>query len=72
MNLIQNWRRKFPRLWSVRLSLIAALLSAIEVALNLYLTGKPPLIVIGAGLFSLCAAIARVVSQPRLNDEHHQ
>lgn len=72
MNLIQNWRRKFPRLWSVRLSLIAALLSAVEVALNLWLTGKPPLIVVGAGLFSLCAAIARVVSQPRLNDEQHQ
>ncbi|WP_128827878.1 hypothetical protein [Achromobacter mucicolens] len=69
MNLIQNWRQKWPRLWSVRLALVAALLSAVEVAMNVWLTGKPPLIVIGAGLFSLCAAIARVVSQPRLNDE---
>lgn len=69
MMLIQNWRRKFHRLWSVRLTLIAALLSAIEVAINWWLSGKPPLIVIGAGLFSLCAAIARVISQPRLNDE---
>ncbi|MFY3148526.1 hypothetical protein ACOTF6_09620 [Achromobacter xylosoxidans] len=69
MTFIQNWRRKFPRLWSVRLAMIAAMLSAIEVAMNLWLTGKPPLIVIGAGLFSLCAAIARVISQPRLNDE---
>ncbi|CUI64808.1 Uncharacterised protein [Achromobacter xylosoxidans] len=34
MMLIQNWRRKFPRLWSVRLVLIAAVLSAIEVAIN--------------------------------------
>lgn len=69
MNLIQNWQQKWPRLWSVRLALIAALLSAVEVAMNVWLTGKPPLIVIGAGLFSLCAAIARVVSQPRLNNE---
>lgn len=69
MNLIQNWRRKFHRLWSVRLALIAAVLSAIEVAINWWLSGKPPLIVIGAGLFSLCAALARVISQPRLNDE---
>lgn len=69
MNLIQDWRRKFPRLWSVRLSLLAALLSAFEVGMNLWLTGRPPLIVIGAGLFSLCAAIARVISQPRLNNE---
>lgn len=69
MNLIANWRRKFHRLWSVRLALIAAVLSAIEVAINWWLSGKPPLIVIGAGLFSLCAAIARVISQPRLNDE---
>lgn len=69
MNLIQGWRRKFPRLWSVRLSLLAALLSAVEVGMNLWLTGRPPLIVIGAGLFSLCAAIARVISQPRLTNE---
>ncbi|WP_454676679.1 DUF7940 domain-containing protein [Achromobacter marplatensis] len=69
MNLIRDWRRKFPRLWSVRLALLAALLSAVEVCMNLWLTGKPPLIVIGAGLFSLCAAIARVISQPRLNNE---
>lgn len=69
MNLIDDWRRKFHRLWSVRLALIAAVLSAIEVAINWWLSGKPPLIVIGAGLFSLCAAIARVISQPRLNDE---
>jgi len=69
VNLIQNWRQKWPRLWSVRLALVAALLSAVEVAMNVWLTGKPPLIVISAGLFSLCAAIARVVSQPRLNDE---
>lgn len=69
MNLIQDWRRKFPRLWSVRLSLLAALLSAFEVGMNLWLTGRPPLIVIGAGLFSLCAAIARVISQPRLTNE---
>ncbi|MGV8294662.1 DUF7940 domain-containing protein, partial [Pseudomonas aeruginosa] len=34
MNLIQNWRRKFPRLWSVRLALVAAMLSAVEVAMN--------------------------------------
>ncbi|CAB3664137.1 hypothetical protein LMG26696_03530 [Achromobacter pulmonis] len=69
MNLIDDWRRKFHRLWSVRLALIAAVLSAIEVAINWWLSGKPPLIVIGAGLFSLCAAVARVISQPRLNDE---
>lgn len=69
MNLIQDWRRKFPRLWSVRLALLASLLSAVEVGMNLWLTGRPPLIVIGAGLFSLCAAISRVISQPRLTNE---
>lgn len=64
MRLIDDWKRKFPRLWSVRLSLLAAVLSAIEVGVNLYLTGTAQLIVIGACLVSFSAAIARVVAQP--------
>lgn len=69
MQLINDWKRKFPKLWSVRLSLLAALMSSIEVALNVYLTGKAPVIVLAAGLISLGAAASRVVAQADLSDE---
>uniref|UniRef100_A0AAU6W2M7 Holin n=1 Tax=Pseudomonas phage Touem01 TaxID=3138548 RepID=A0AAU6W2M7_9VIRU len=64
MTFIDDWKRQFPKLWSVRFSLLAALLSGIEVGMQEYFTGKTPLIAAGAGLFSLGAALARVISQP--------
>lgn len=69
MQLINDWKRKFPKLWSVRLSLLAALMSSIEVALNVYLTGRAPVIVLAAGLISLGAAASRVIAQADLSDE---
>jgi len=67
--MIEDWKKQFPRLWSVRLALLAALLSAVEVAMNVWLTGKPPLIVLGACVVSLSAAIARVIAQPKVRNE---
>lgn len=64
MRMIEDWRRVAPKLWSVRLSLLAALLSAVETGLNLHLTGTAPLVVVGSMCVSLVAAIARVVAQP--------
>lgn len=69
MQLIRDWKRKFPKLWSVRLSLLAALMSSVEVALNVWLTGKAPVIVIAAGLISMGAAASRVVAQAEMDDE---
>lgn len=69
MKLITDWKRKFPKLWSVRLSLLAALCSAAEVSFNVALTGKAPVIVVVAGLVSLAAAIARVVAQAGFGDD---
>lgn len=69
MQLINDWKRKFPKLWSVRLSLLAALMSSMEVALNVYLTGKAPIIVVVAGVISLGAAAARVVAQSEVKDD---
>lgn len=70
MKLIDGWRRKWPQLWSVRLALLAAILSAVEVAFSLVLDGRAPWIVLGAFALSLAAAIARAVAQPGLrNDE---
>lgn len=64
MKFIDDWKKQFPKLWSVRLTLLAAAASAIETGVHLYATGTAPLLVVGAGLASLGAAIARVVAQP--------
>lgn len=69
MTFIDDWKRQFPKLWSVRLALLAAVLSALEVGFNVYATGQPPLIALSAMLVSLGSAIARVVAQPALTGE---
>lgn len=71
MIFIADARRIWHRLWSVRLMLLAAVLSAAEFALQL----APDVIAaaIGRGRFaavafviSVGAAVARIVAQPRL------
>lgn len=71
MQLIDDARKTWHRLWSVRLALLSALLSAAEFALPLVPDSVAD--VIGRGRFaaaafaiSVGAAVARVVSQPRL------
>lgn len=68
MEFIDDWKKTFPKLWSVRLALLSALASAIETGMQLYFTGQPPMIVIAAGLTSIGAAIARIVTQPALQN----
>lgn len=68
MPLIKDWKRKFPRLWSVRLALLAGVLSGIEAGFNLYATGSTPIIALGAMVVSLSAAVARIVAQPKLGE----
>lgn len=72
MQLIEDWKRQFPKLWSVRLALLAAVLSGLEVGVTFYLTGKPPMIAAGAMLVSIAAAVSRVVAQPSLAVPHDQ
>ena len=64
MNFIEDARKQFPKLWSVRFALLAAVASAIEAGMNLYATGTAPILVVATGMASLGAAIARVVAQP--------
>jgi len=64
MKFIDDARAQFPKLWSVRFSLLAAFASAIEAGMHLYAGGIAPILVVAAGLTSLGAAIARVVAQP--------
>lgn len=69
MKFIDDWKKQFPKLWSVRFALLAAVASAIETGMHLYATGTAPLLVIAAGMASLGAAIARVVAQPALGQQ---
>ena len=64
MKFIEDASKQFPRLWSVRFALLAAVASAIEAGMNLYASGTAPILVVAAGLTSLGAALARVVAQP--------
>ena len=72
MEFIDDWKKQFPKLWSVRFSFLAALASAAEVSFNMYSTGTAPKLVIAAGLGSLCAAFARIVSQPSVTGNGDQ
>lgn len=69
MEFIEDWKKQFPKLWSVRFALVAALASAVETGMNLYATGTAPLLVVAAGLTSIGAAIARIVAQPALTQD---
>lgn len=64
MKLIDDAKKQFPKLWSVRLSLLASLIGALEVGYQTHLTGQPPLVALSMTLASLAAAVARVVAQP--------
>ena len=66
MNFIEDASAQFPKLWSVRFALLAAVASAIEAGMHLYASGTAPILVVAAGLTSLGGALARVVAQPSL------
>lgn len=65
MKLIDDAGKLWHRLWSVRLSLLAAFGSAIEAAWMVYTTGQPPIIAIITLVISLGAAFSRMVAQPK-------
>lgn len=66
MKLIDDWRWVLRRAWSMRLAVLAACLSASEVAIQIlapaFPTGRFAAL---AGLVSLAAAVARLIQQGR-------
>lgn len=71
MKLASNWRDVLRYAWSVRLMLIAALLSGLEVAMP-YLDGyvdiPPRLFALLSGLTVAVAFLARIVAQKGVNN----
>ena len=66
MQLIDDAGKVWHRLWSVRLSLLAAVASAADAGWQAYITGQPRLVSIITFGISLGAAVSRVVAQPKL------
>lgn len=73
MNLVSNWRRVIKRAWSIRLMILAGLLSGIEVILSLpdiaeRLDWPQGLFAAASGLTTMAAFIARLIAQGNVNE----
>ena len=68
MELLPDWKRIARRAWSIRLSIIAAMLSGAEVVLPLFIDVLPRNLFASLSFVAgVGAAVARVVSQPGMN-----
>jgi hypothetical protein len=70
MELLPDWKKIARRAWSFRLTIIAALLSGAEVVLPLFIDVLPRNLFASLSFVAVVgAALARVVSQPRMHQE---
>ena len=68
--IVCNWRSVLGKAWSVRLMLLAALLTGTEAVLPFFTPREPSIWFAVATFATVCAAlVARVVAQPRMHDE---
>jgi polyferredoxin len=69
MRLVWNWREILRRAWSIRLMLLAALLSGFEVALPFFMDSMPRGIFAGLSFLVVASAfVARLVAQKGLSE----
>ena len=72
MKLVSNWRHVLRKAWSVRLMLLAGLLSGLEAALSLagnILPIEPGAFALLSGLTVAAAFVTRILAQKELHDE---
>lgn len=70
MKFIADWKHKAMKLWSIRLGLVAALLSGVEVILPLFVDAIPRgAFAIASFVTTAAAMVARLVSQPALHKD---
>lgn len=68
MQLIDDWKKKAPKLWSIRLGLLAGLLSGAEVVLPLFADLAPRgWFAVASFVLTVAALVARLVAQPKLH-----
>lgn len=64
MNLLPDWRRILRRAWSIRLMILAGLLSGVEVVLPFFADSLPRGLFAGLSIAATAAAfVSRVVAQ---------
>lgn len=69
MRLIDDWKKKVTKLWSIRLGLLAALLSGLEVIIPLFADAfQRGTFAIMSFAATVAAMIARLVAQPSIHD----
>lgn len=68
MTLVPDWKRILREAWSVRLAILAGLLSGVELVLPLFQDSFPrgPFAV-ASFVVTVMAVVARLVAQPRLH-----
>lgn len=69
LTLIDNWRKVLRQAWSMRLTILAAGLSGLEVVLPMFQDSIPRgTFAAAAILVSIGSAVARVVAQPKMHE----
>ena len=69
MKLSYGWKEILKKAWSVRLMIVAALLSGIEVILPFFATAVPPGIFAALSFLAVSSAfVARLVAQKDLDN----
>lgn len=70
MMLVPNWKRILKKAWSIRLMLLAGLLSGCEVILPLYSEAIPRNVFAGLSMLAIAGGfIARIVAQKEMRDD---
>lgn len=69
MKLIDDAGVVWHRLWSVRLSALAVLASAIDAGWEVHVTGQPPYLALATAAISAFAGFSRLVAQPKLRGD---
>jgi hypothetical protein len=67
--LAHNWREVLRYAWSIRLMLLAALLSGVKVALQFFTDIPTGIFVVLSALTTAAAFVARLVAQNGITDE---
>ena len=68
MHLINDFGRVFMKLWSVRLAIVAGVLSGIEVILPLFIDAIPRgTFAIASFMVTVASIVARAVAQPAIH-----
>jgi len=72
MKPVGNWLTLVKHAWSVRFSLLATILGAIEIAVQLWAPGQGGKAAALAAIASLAAGVSRIVAQPKMHQREPQ